>query len=200
MSASSNPFLSRPGRQTANAYCGQCGGRIRQTVPPGDSRLRSVCEACGAIQYDNPKLVVGCIPQWGDRVLLCRRAIEPRYGYWTLPAGFMENGESTAEGAARETLEEAGARVEELEPFSLLDVPPVNQIHLYYRARLCDTAFANGDETLESRLFAESEIPWEMLSFRTVTETLRLYFADRAAGRFGFHQKTLSAPPVPREK
>jgi ADP-ribose pyrophosphatase YjhB (NUDIX family) len=189
-----NPLLPlRPGAR----HCIHCGAPTSRRIPPGDGRDRAVCGTCGSIQYDNPKLVVGCIPVWEDRILLCRRAIEPRYGYWTLPAGFMENGESTAEGAARETLEEAGARVEDLRAFSVMDVPHVHQVHMYFTARLVDTRFASGDESLESRLFAEHEIPWDDLSFRTVIETLRCYFADRAGGAFGFHQKTLAYPPRP---
>jgi ADP-ribose pyrophosphatase YjhB (NUDIX family) len=189
-----NPLLPQ---KPAARHCVQCGFTTVNRVPPGDGRARAVCDACGAIHYDNPKLVVGCIPVWEDRVLLCRRAIEPRYGHWTLPAGFMENGESTAEGAARETLEEAGARVENLRAFSIVDVPYVHQVHMYFIARLIDTRFESGDESLECRLFTEAEIPWDDLSFRTVIETLRHYFSDRATGVFGFHQKTLPYPPRP---
>ena len=154
-----------------------------------------MCPNCGAIHYENPKLVVGCIPVWKDRVLLCRRAIEPRYGYWTLPAGFMENGESTAEGASRETMEEAGARVHDLRAFTLIDVPYVHQVHLYFIATLDDLDFSSGDESLETRLFTETQIPWEELSFRTVIETLKHFFADQARGKFGFHRQTLGNPP-----
>ena len=154
-----------------------------------------MCPNCGAIHYENPKLVVGCIPVWKDRVLLCRRAIEPRYGYWTLPAGFMENGESTAEGASRETMEEAGARVHDLRAFTLIDVPYVHQVHLYFIATLDDLDFSSGDESLETRLFTETQIPWEELSFRTVIETLKHFLADQARGKFGFHRQTLGNPP-----
>jgi len=178
-------------------FCTHCGESILRHPPPGDSRDRAVCSACGTIQYENPKLVVGCIPLWEDKILLCRRAIEPRYGYWTLPAGFMENGESTADGAARETIEEAGARVHDLRPFALIDVPYVHQVHLYFTARLTDLDFTSGDESLETRLFAESEIPWDDLSFRTVIETLKHFFADRARGSFSFHHDTLAYPPRP---
>ena len=158
-----NPLRPRRERPTR---CAQCGKATNLIIPPGDSRERSVCPSCGAIHYENPKIVVGCIPVWEDRVLLCRRAIEPRYGYWTLPAGFMENGESTAEGAARETLEEAGARVHDLEAFTLIDVPYVHQVHLYFIAQLTDLAFSSGDESLETRLYAEKDVPWNELSFR----------------------------------
>ena len=176
-------------------HCSQCGARTDRRVPPGDSRERSVCTACGVIHYENPKLVVGCIAQWDGRILLCRRAIEPRYGYWTLPAGFMENGETTAQGAARETMEEAGAHVIELRPFALIDVPYVHQVHLFFLAELATDRFASGEESLETRLYAEAEIPWPDLSFRTVIETLELFFADRARGTFGFHSKTIAQPP-----
>ena len=176
-------------------HCSQCGARTDRRVPPGDGRERTVCTACGAIHYENPKLVVGCIAQWDGLILLCRRAIEPRYGYWTLPAGFMENGETAAQGAARETMEEAGARVLELRPFALIDVPYVHQVHLFFLAELATDRFASGEESLETRLYAEAEIPWPELSFRTVIETLELFFADRARGTFGFHNKTIAHPP-----
>jgi ADP-ribose pyrophosphatase YjhB (NUDIX family) len=178
-------------------YCAHCGGSILRQPPPGDGRDRAVCPTCGAIHYENPKLVVGCIPTWEDKILLCRRAIEPRYGYWTLPAGFMENGESTSDGAARETIEEAGARVHDLKPFALIDVPYVHQVHMYFTAQLTDLNFTSGDESLETRLFAENEIPWDDLSFRTVVETLKHFFADRAHGSFSFHHDTLAYPPRP---
>lgn len=156
-------------------------------MPPGDTLLRYVCDECGEIHYQNPKLVVGAIPEWEGRVLICKRAIEPRYGYWTLPAGFMENGESTGEAASRETLEEAGARIELGEPFSMLSVAQVNQVHLFYRARLLDLDFKPGEETLEIALVAEGEVPWKDIAFRTVGLTLKHYFADRARGFYGFH-------------
>jgi len=132
-------------------------------------------------------MVVGTIPEWEDRILLCRRAIEPRLGFWTLPAGFMELGETTAQAALRETLEEARARVELGEAFSLLSVPYVNQVHLFYRARLVEQKFAAGEETLEVRLFSENEIPWEGVAFRTISATLRDFFSDRKEGQFRMH-------------
>jgi ADP-ribose pyrophosphatase YjhB (NUDIX family) len=168
-------------------HCSNCGTPLIRSVPPGDGRERAVCPACGAIHYENPKMVVGCIPVWEDKLLLCKRAIEPRYGYWTLPAGFMENGETTAEGAARETMEEAGATVHNLRPFALLDVAHVHQVHMFYLADLAAPVYAAGEESLEVGLYAEHEIPWEDLAFRTVIETLRAFFADRKAGHYGFH-------------
>jgi ADP-ribose pyrophosphatase YjhB (NUDIX family) len=172
-------------------FCPNCAAPLVKRVPPGDSLPRDVCDACGSVHYQNPKLVVGCVPEWDGRILLCRRAIEPRYGYWTLPAGFMENGETPARGAMRETLEEAGARVELNAPFSMISVPHVNQVHLFYRARLLDLEFKPGDESLDIALFEESRLPWKDIAFRTVGLTLKHWFADRARGNFGFHAEDL---------
>ena len=172
-------------------FCSHCGAGVVQRVPPGDSLPRFVCDACGSIHYVNPKLVVGTVTEWEGRLLLCRRAIEPRYGYWTLPAGFMENGESVGEAAARETLEEAGARVILGEPFSMISVPAVHQVHVFYRATLADLDFKAGEESLEVKLMTEDEIPWKDIAFRTVGLTLRHWFADRARGSFGFHAEDL---------
>lgn len=168
-------------------FCPACGQPTNYLVPPDDNRERAVCSACGAIHYENPLNVVGTIPVWEQQVLLCRRNIEPRKGLWTLPAGFLELGESTAQGAARETDEEAGARFEMLGLFSVLNVVRVGQVHLFYRARLLDTHFAPGPETIEAQLFAEHEIPWDQIAFRTVRETLRHFFADRERGSYGLH-------------
>jgi ADP-ribose pyrophosphatase YjhB (NUDIX family) len=168
-------------------FCSDCGAPVALKIPPGDTLPRHVCDACGTVHYSNPKMVIGCIPEWRDQVLLCKRAIEPRYGLWTLPAGFMENGETVAQAALRETLEEARARVELAGMFSVLSVPHVNQVHIFYRARLVDLDFGPGAESLEVQLFPESAIPWQEIAFRTVATTLRHYYADRAAGAFGFH-------------
>jgi ADP-ribose pyrophosphatase YjhB (NUDIX family) len=168
-------------------YCSHCGAPVSLMVPAGDNLPRHVCERCGTIHYQNPKMVVGAIPEWEDRILLCRRAIEPRSGLWTLPAGFMENAETTAEAAARETLEEACARIEVGEMFSLINVPHINQVHILYRARLLDLDFSPGTESLEVRLFDEADIPWEAIAFRTIGMTLRHYYADRKAGSYAFH-------------
>ena len=172
-------------------FCANCGAPVARRVPPGDSVERAVCDSCGSIHYQNPRLVVGSLPQWESKLLLCRRAIEPRYGYWTLPAGFMENGETAGEAAARETLEEAGAKVEIAEAFSMVSVPYVNQVHLFFRARLLALDFKPGVESLEVALFDESEIPWKDIAFRTVGLSLRHWFADRARGAFGFHAEDL---------
>jgi ADP-ribose pyrophosphatase YjhB (NUDIX family) len=160
-------------------------------VPPGDNLPRWLCDECGEIHYENPKLVVGSVPEYEGKLLLCRRAIEPRYGYWTLPAGFMENDETAGQAALRETLEEAGAQVELGAPFTLISVPYVNQVHLFYRARVRDLGFKPGEETLEIGLFEEERIPWKEIAFRTVGLTLKRWFADRKAGSFGFHAEDL---------
>jgi len=172
-------------------FCRNCGTAVQMRLPDdGDTRERAVCPACGTVHYDNPLNVVGTVPVWGadgDQVLLCKRNIEPRWGKWTLPAGFMELGETTAEGAQRETDEEAGAHIELGELFTLMNVPRVGQVHLFYRARLLSERFNPGHETIEARLFREDEVPWDEIAFRTVRETLQCYFADRRQGRFGFH-------------
>lgn len=168
-------------------YCSQCGESVQVRVPDGDNRSRFVCSACGAIHYQNPKIVVGCIPEWEDRVLLCRRAIDPRYGLWTLPAGFMENGETSQQGAARETLEEAKAQVEVQNLYTLFNLPHINQVYMLFRGRLLDMEFGPGAESLEVELLREAEIPWQQIAFPVVRETLRLYFQDRSDGDFRLH-------------
>ena len=168
-------------------HCKACGGAVRYEVPADDNRDRAVCTVCHTVHYENPLNVVGTVPVWGDQVLLCRRNIEPRYGLWTLPAGFMEHGETSGEGALRETIEEAGANVELLGLYTVLDVVRAGQIHLFYRARMIDTSLAPGPETIEARLFREDEVPWDQIAFRTVRETLAHYFADRRGGVFPVH-------------
>jgi len=172
-------------------HCRNCGTAVVMRLPDdGDTKTRAVCPACHLVHYDNPLNVVGTVPVWGDSgqyVLLCKRNIEPRFGKWTLPAGFMELNETTAEGAARETVEEAGAQFEMGEIFTLMNVSRVGQVHIYYRARLLSDVFDPGHETIEARLFTEDQIPWDEIAFRTVKETLEHYFADRRQGRFGFH-------------
>lgn len=177
-------------------YCSQCGTPVSVQTPPGDHLPRHVCPHCGTIHYQNPKLVVGCIAEWEGRILLCRRAIEPRHGLWTLPAGFMENSETTAQAAARETWEEACARVELGPLFSLVDVPHISQVHLFYRGELLGGVHAPGPESLETALYAEEDIPWQDLAFRSVTFSLRAYLADRKSGRFGMHTTSLPPPPA----
>ena len=169
-------------------HCRQCGHPVAKRLPDdGDTRERDICTVCHTVHYINPLNVVGTVPWWDDRVLLCKRNIEPRRGKWTLPAGFMELGESTSQGAARETREEAGAQFEIEDLFTVMSVPRVGQVHLYYRARLTSDVFDPGHETLEARLFREDEIPWDELAFHTVRETLQRFFTDRRQGRFLTH-------------
>lgn len=169
-------------------HCRNCGTSVVYRIPDdGDTKARAICTACTTVHYENPLNVVGTVPAWGDKVLLCKRNIEPRWGKWTLPAGFMELNETVAEGAARETVEESGAEFELEGLFSLVNVARVGQVHLFYRARLLSDRFNPGFETIEARLFAEDEIPWEDIAFRTVKETLERYFADRRAGCFSIH-------------
>jgi len=168
-------------------HCRACGGEVRYQTPADDNRDRATCIVCTTVHYENPLNVVGTLPIWHDKVLLCRRAIEPRRGLWTLPAGFMELGETTAQGAIRETTEEAGARVELEGLYSLINVVRVGQVHLFYRARLLGADFAPGTESLEVKLFAEDEVPWDEIAFRTTRMTLQFYFDDRRQGQFIMH-------------
>ena len=168
-------------------YCSNCGTTLTRKIPLGDNRPRHMCEACGSIHYQNPKIVAGCIAEWGNQVLLCRRAIEPRYGLWTLPAGFMENDETSLEAAIRETHEEANARVEVLGLFALFNLPHANQVYMMFRSRVLDLDFSPGSESLEVELFDEPGVPWDRLAFPTILHTLRFYYQDRRSGVFRFH-------------
>jgi ADP-ribose pyrophosphatase YjhB (NUDIX family) len=168
-------------------HCRACGGEVHYATPPDDNRERATCRVCRTIHYENPLNVVGTLPVWHDKVLLCRRNIEPRRGLWTLPAGFMELGETTEQGAVRETVEEAGARIELEGLFTLFNVVRVGQVHFFYRARLLDTDFDPGPETIEAGLFDEAEVPWDELAFRTSRRTLEHFFDDRRAGRVDLH-------------
>ena len=173
-------------------FCSNCGSSVLgQRIPDGDTLPRWVCGNCGTIHYQNPKVVVGCLPDWEGRVLLCRRAIDPRHGLWTLPAGFLENGETLAAGAARETVEEARAQVEVGALYTVISLPHISQIYVMFRARLLDLSFGPGPESLEVRLFDEAEIPWSEIAFRTIARTLRLYFLDRKLGEFPTHVSAL---------
>ncbi len=173
-------------------HCRLCGAPSSYRVPADDNRERATCTQCGEIHYENPLNVVGTVPMWDDAVLLCRRNIEPRFGFWTLPAGFLELGESTQAGALRETIEEAGAKIELLDLFTLLNVVAVGQVQFFYRARMLDTSLAPGPETIEAQLFREADIPWDRIAFRTVRQTLEHYFADRKRGRFELHTGDIS--------
>ena len=177
-------------------FCSSCGAPVTHAIPEGDNIARHICTRCGTIHYQNPKMVVGCIAEWEGKVLLCRRAIEPRHGRWTLPAGFMENAETTAEAAARETLEEACAQVRIERLFALVNIPYIHQVHLFYTAALIDGVHAPGIESLESRLFAEADIPWREMAFRSVSFALRAWLDDRRAGRSGTVHTTDLVPPT----
>jgi ADP-ribose pyrophosphatase YjhB (NUDIX family) len=168
-------------------HCRNCGLRVHYLIPPDDNRERAVCIHCHTVHYQNPLNVVGTLPIWKDQVLLCRRNIEPRHGYWTLPAGYLELGETTAQGAVRETEEEAGARIELQELYCLLNVVQAGQVHFFYHARLLDPYFTPGPETIEAQLFTEAEIPWQDLAFLTVRYTLKCYFSDLRRGQFELH-------------
>ncbi|HRN75503.1 NUDIX hydrolase [Ottowia sp.] len=169
-------------------HCRNCGVAVEHRVPDdGDTRERAICPACGTIHYLNPLLVVGTVPYLDDKVLLCKRAIEPRWGKWTLPAGFMEMGETVSEGAARETDEEAGAQIEMGPFFSFMSIPSIGQVHVFFLARLLSERFDPGVETAEARLFTEAEVPWEELAFTAVRETLRRFFDDQRRGAYGVH-------------
>ena len=159
-------------------YCSTCGAQVTRMIPPDDNRMRYVCAACDLVHYQNPKIVAGCIPVWEDKVLLCKRAIEPRYGYWTLPAGFMELGETSQAAALRETLEEANARVEIVNLFAVFNLPHVNQVYLMFNSNLKDLDFSAGAETQEVGLFSQSEIPWEQLAFTSIRYSLKYFFED----------------------
>jgi len=176
---------------TRMKFCSKCGAEVALRIPEGDDRARFMCESCGAIHYTNPKMVVGCIPEWNGEILLCRRAIPPGYGKWTLPAGYLEDKETVYQGIEREALEEAGARVVDLQPFALLNLSFISQIYFMSRAHLLDMEFKPGFESLDVKLFGEMKIPWDQIAFPVIFETLRLYFKDRATGVFPFHVKDI---------
>jgi len=168
-------------------FCSECGNKVEHKVPEDDNRLRYVCDTCDLIHYQNPNIVAGTVSVFGDKILLCKRAIEPRLGYWTLPAGFMENLESTNEAAIRETLEEAEATVDIDALFTVINVPQINQVHMFFRATMVDGKYGAGPESLETELFDEESIPWEDLAFPTVKRTLKLFLEDRKKPQFGVH-------------
>ncbi len=182
----SNEYTSQGPNDQLN-FCSKCGVSLNFRMPPGDDRPRYICDNCQTIHYQNPKMVVGAIPVWENKVLLCRRAIEPQYGKWTLPAGYLENGETVAEGAIRETREEAGAAIDIVQPFTLFSLTFVSHIYLMFYAHLIDPNFSPGEESLSVRLFTEAEVPWEEIAFAVIEETLKHFYADRNKGRFSFH-------------
>ncbi len=165
-------------------FCSECGSKVRLGIPEGDDHLRHICDACGVIHYHNPKLIAGCIPVWGDQVLLCKRAIEPRKGFWTLPAGFMELGENLPAAARREAREEANVEVEIDALYNLFSLPHISQVYVFFRARMIEERYSPGHESLETRLFRKEEIPWDELAFETVHRSLDYFFTDREKGEY----------------
>tara|TARA_B100002019_G_scaffold276807_1_gene276001 strand:- start:319 stop:885 length:567 start_codon:yes stop_codon:yes gene_type:complete len=172
-------------------YCMYCGSPTQNTIPEGDNKERAVCTVCGAIHYQNPKVVSGCILEWENKILLCKRATEPRSGFWTLPAGFLENNETVAEGALRETYEEANARSSEIKLFFMCDLRHISQIYMMYVGKLLDGKYAPGPESEEVELFSESDIPWGDIAFSVIEKTLRLYFEDKKKGHLSLHFDTI---------
>ncbi len=177
-------------------FCSHCGSEVERRIPEGDTLLRFVCLNCQSIHYQNPKMVVGCIPEWEDRILLCRRAIEPCKGKWTLPAGFMENNETMAQGAARETLEEANARVEIADLYAAYSLPHISQVYLLFRAKLLDLNFSPGIESLEVKLFEERDIPWDEIAFQVIRIPLERFLAERRVSQLAFHTGTIDRNPI----
>jgi ADP-ribose pyrophosphatase YjhB (NUDIX family) len=175
-------------------FCPACGQPVEMRVPPGDNLPRAVCTACGSIHYENPRMVVGCVPEWQGRILLCQRAIEPRRGYWTTPAGFMENGETLQGAAARESLEEAQANVQVGSLLSVTHVLHARQVHINFRGRLLDGNFGVGAESLQVGLYEEAEIPWNEIAFPSIEFALRSYFEDRRAGVEALHFNDINRP------
>ncbi|XP_010940232.1 nudix hydrolase 23, chloroplastic isoform X3 [Elaeis guineensis] len=177
------------------SFCQACGNPTKDVVPEGEEKIRAVCTVCGRIHYENPKMVVGCLVEHNDKILLCKRKIEPSYGLWTLPAGYLEIGESAAEGAVRETLEEACAEVEIVSPFAQLDIPCIGQSYIIFRARLKTPYFSPGPESLECALFALDDIPFDSLAFSSIIVTLKMYIEDKNAGNLKFHYCTINKRP-----
>ena len=173
-------------------FCSKCGATLSYRIPPGDNRLRYICDECQTVHYTNPKVVVGCIPVWEEAVLLCRRAIEPGLGKWTLPAGYLENGETAEQGAVRETLEEAGAAVEIVQPYALFNLTYIDHIYFMFYARMLTPDFTPGEESLSVKLFNEAEIPWEGLAFAAIKETLKRFFGDRSKNKLTFQAGKIS--------
>ena len=172
-------------------FCTQCGSPVDHVIPKDDDRLRFVCKNCGYIHYLNPKIVVGSIPIWEDKILLVKRSIDPCYGKWTLPAGYLENGESVKDGARRETREEANATLGEMHNFGLFNLTQINQIYFMFYSELLKTDFSAGHESLEASLFKEEEIPWDEIAFKVIRHTLELFFKDRASQNYSFHMENL---------
>ncbi|XP_030927848.1 nudix hydrolase 23, chloroplastic isoform X1 [Quercus lobata] len=177
------------------SFCQWCGGPTKHEIPSGEEKMRAICTVCGKIAYQNPKMVVGCLIEHDNKVLLCKRKIQPSYGLWTLPAGYMEIGESAAEGAIRETWEEANAEVEGLSPFAQLDIPLIGQTYIIFLAKLKKPQFSPGPESSECQLFALNDIPFNSLAFSSMFVTLNLYIEDVKAGKPKFHYGTIKKRP-----
>jgi ADP-ribose pyrophosphatase YjhB (NUDIX family) len=173
-------------------FCSNCGNQVTQQIPDGDNRLRFVCNHCNAIHYQNPLVIVGVIPEYKQQILLCKRAIEPQKGRWTLPAGFLENDESTLEGALRECYEEANANVVDPELYALYDIPYINQVYVFYRAKLANKEFSPSFESTEVALFSEQDIPWDQLAFPVVRAALKRYLSDCKNNQFDVVQDTIT--------
>lgn len=172
-------------------YCSHCGHPVTEKVPQGDNRARFVCTKCETIHYQNPRIITGCLPVHEDRVLLCKRSIQPRAGKWTLPAGFLENGETASQGAVRETREEANANVDIIDIYTMFSLPHISQVYMFFRANLVDLGYSAGEETEEVRLFGEDEIPWSELAFPVISETLKFFFDDRKYDVFPVHARDI---------
>lgn len=172
-------------------FCSACGNPVALRVPDNDDRERYVCEVCVTVHYENPRVVVGCLPVHENQILLCRRAIDPRHGYWTLPAGFLENGESSLEGALRETWEEARARVTSETLYTMFDLPYISQLYMFFRGELSPIEFEPGPESLDVQLFKVDDIPWDEIAFPVVTDTLKYYLADHKTGKFPVRTETM---------
>jgi len=179
-------------------FCSSCGAPVTHEIPDGDNRHRHICGSCDEIHYKNPNVVVGVIAEWQGRIILCRRAIEPRIGYWTMPAGYLEINESTDEGAAREAEEEAGIDVEIGDLLTLINIPQIGQVQMIYQGTLRSPDFEAGIESLEVKLVTEDEIPWDELAFPTVKISLEHYYASRRAGEFSLHTQVLRRGQLPK--
>ncbi|TQE03313.1 hypothetical protein C1H46_011039 [Malus baccata] len=193
--SSSSVAVQSAGNARKINFCQSCGGPTKHEIPDGEEKIRAICTVCERIAYENPKMVVGCLIEHDNRILLCKRKIQPSYGLWTLPAGYMEIGESAAEGAIRETREEACADVEVLSPFAQLDIPLIGQTYVIFLGRLKTPHFSPGPESSECRLFALDEIPFDSLSFSSMVVTLKLYVEDVRAGKIKFHYGTINKRP-----
>ena len=181
-------------------FCSTCGSTVSHKIPDDDTLHRFVCDDCDTIHYQNPRIITGCLPIYNNQVLLCKRAIEPRKGWWTLPAGFMENGETAHHGAERETWEEAKADVQNMALYTLFNLPHINQVYMFFRADVIDGQHDAGIESLETRFFSEAEIPWDELAFPTISRTLKLFFADRKTNDFPVRMEDIGFPNRPAKK